>query len=108
LKEKKKKNKKGIAIEETSAYPSPPSLSVDPDADLFDLVKDIPQNQLLIELGEDSSTEPISATSSTLCPYLSYHILDGNRWRSCKRCYEMLKGISDQLVEERKLVLHIE
>jgi hypothetical protein len=44
LKEKKKKNKKGIAIEETSVYLSLPSLSVDPDADLFDLVKDIPQN----------------------------------------------------------------
>jgi hypothetical protein len=102
---KKKKKKKGDAIEEPTANPSPPSTSVDTDADLFDSAKEIPEDQLSTELGEELKSEPISATLSPLCPRLSYHISDGNRWKSCKQCYTMLRGMMNQLEEEKKPVL---
>jgi hypothetical protein len=91
--------------EEPPAPPSPPPAPEDANVDLSDMIKDTPKDQLGQELGGDLKTEPIPETSSALCPWLSYHILDGNRWRSCKQCYRMLRGIADQLVEEKKPVL---
>jgi hypothetical protein len=104
-KRKKKKKKRGIVEEEPPKPPTPPPAPDDPDADLFDLVKENPEDQLLAEPGEDLKTEPNSELSSTLCPWLSDHILDVNRWRSCKQCYPMLRGIVDQFVEEKRAVL---
>jgi hypothetical protein len=106
-KKKTKKKKKGEVVMEEEP-PAPLSLSPAPEdanADLFDMIKDTLENQLGQELGGDLKTEPIPETSSTLCPWLSSHILDGNRWRSCERCYTMLRGIADQLVEEKNPVL---
>jgi hypothetical protein len=102
---KKKKKKKGDAIEEPTANPSPPSTSVDTDADLFDSAKEIPEDQLSSELGEELKSEPISATSSSLCPRLSYHISDGNRWKSCEQCCAMLRGIAIHLAKNNRTVL---
>jgi hypothetical protein len=47
----------------------------------------------------------MSGTSSTLCPYRSHHLLEGNGWKSCNRCRAMLKEIAVQLAKENKTVL---
>jgi hypothetical protein len=49
--------------------------------------------------------ETIPETSSTLCPRRSYHLLEGDGWKSCERCRAMLREIAVQLAKENKTAL---
>jgi hypothetical protein len=104
LKDKKKK-KKSVVIEKDLASPPPEPENDDPDAARFDLVKDIPEDQLLAELKEDVKAELITDISSTLCPRLSYHLSKGDGWKSCERCRARIREIAAQLEKENKAAL---
>jgi hypothetical protein len=89
-KKRKKKERREVFIqEEPMALLSPLLAPIDSDAALFYLVKDIPEDQILAELGKSLKTVSVPGTLNTLCPRRSYHLLEDESWTSCEGCYAM-------------------
>jgi hypothetical protein len=83
LKKKGKKGKKGkIAAYEEEAAPFEVDVSYEEPSE--DAVLVVPALELDVE-------------QSSVCPFLAHHLLDGDSWKSCKKCRAMLCQVSIQL-----------
>lgn len=46
---------------------------------------------------EEYMHEPMTEISRVLCPHRSYHLSEGDGWKSCERCRAMIREFAAQL-----------
>lgn len=106
ISKKKKRDGEGAVAENIILVPEEPNPTTEPGPEPAARLEAFPEPEQEHKSKPDMMLEDcMSNGSRSLCPRQLYHLLEGDRWRSCEQCCAILRGIAVQLAKKNKAVL---